>query len=49
MEFELVPVRGQKFDVGRTINPLVCDRITEYECSARGSDLQMERDRYKSK
>lgn len=25
MAFELVPVKGQKFDIGRTINPFKCD------------------------
>ena len=45
MEFELVPVRGQKFDVGRTINPFVCDCFpcTFLNCPKKNYAVQMRR------
>lgn len=48
MNLEFVPVKGQKFDIGRTINPFKCDceKCTFMNCPKHNYAVKMTRKKY---
>ena len=48
MKLEFIPVKGQKFDIGRTINPFKCDRVQcdFMHCPKKNYAVKMKRKKY---